>query len=68
MNQACCAHPQPHYFCQLDVVATVRNLMREAPDFWDSPELRRTLEDGRWMGLDYPFCTQVCMRWGGCCN
>lgn len=33
--------------------------MREAPDFWDSPELRRTLEDGRWMGLDYPFCTQV---------
>jgi hypothetical protein len=60
-------HPQapvavaakPHYFCELDVAATVRKLAGSCPEFWESRELRRSLEGGEWLGLDLQYCSQV---------
>lgn len=59
-------HPQapvavaakPHYFGELDVAATVRNLLGSCPEFWESRELRQSLEGGLWMELDEDFCVQ----------
>lgn len=60
-------HPQapvavankPHYFCELDLVATVRNLLRHCPEFWSSQELRRSLAEGQWLAIDTPLIVQV---------
>ena len=50
---------KPYYFCELDVVATVKNLIRGCPHFWTSQELLRCLEAGEWLGLDMPYVTKV---------
>lgn len=60
-------HPQapvavaakPHYFAELDVPATVRNLLRECPEFWESREMRKSLEGGEWLALDPAYIAQV---------
>lgn len=49
-----------HYFCELDVVATVRNLLDRCPDFWRSEELLRSCAGGAFLALDYGFMVQVC--------
>lgn len=46
---------RPHYLADLDVARTVEALLREAPDFWDSPELRAELRDGSFLAIDLPF-------------
>ncbi|GBF88978.1 hypothetical protein Rsub_01477 [Raphidocelis subcapitata] len=59
-------HPQapvavaakPHYFSELDVVATVRNLLRDCPEFWESHEVRRSLEGGEWLALDPAYIAE----------
>jgi hypothetical protein len=64
MLAAACQAPvavasKPHYFCELDVVATVRNLLRSCPDFWRSEELGRSARSGSFLALDYSFMVQV---------
>ncbi|KAI8462873.1 MAG: hypothetical protein J3K34DRAFT_527439 [Monoraphidium minutum] len=59
-------HPQapvavaakPHYWAELDVPATLRNLARGCPEFWESRELRRSLESGEWLALDLDYCSK----------
>lgn len=53
------AAAKPHYFCELDVPATVKKLSGSCPGFWESRELRKSLEGGEWMELDLGFCSQV---------
>jgi hypothetical protein len=50
---------KPYYFCELDVVATVRNLIKRCPQFWTSQELLGSLKGGDWLGLDMPYVTKV---------
>lgn len=48
-----------HYFCELDVVATVRQLLNYCPDFWESEELTACLQSGEWLALDYQHFAEV---------
>ena len=47
------AHPQtpvsvaakPRYFAELDLPATIHNLLEDCPAFWASPEFEQPLQD-----------------------
>lgn len=46
---------KPHYFSELDVVETIDNFLDHVPAFWNSEELRDSLEDGQFIALDVDF-------------
>lgn len=46
------------YWAQLDVVETVRSLLRDCPRFWASDEFRETLRNGQLVRLDSGFFAQ----------
>lgn len=48
----------PAYWAQLDVVATVRNLLADCPRFWASQELHNSLQDGQLVRQDSAFFAQ----------
>jgi hypothetical protein len=48
-----------HYFCELDVVATVRSFVGACPGFWESRELQQSMASGAFLALDYSFMIQV---------
>ncbi|KAL4457615.1 hypothetical protein ABPG75_012480 [Micractinium tetrahymenae] len=54
-----------HYFCELDVPRTVRHLIKDCPDFWSSPELRRSVEQNaaQLLALDPAFWNKELLRW-----
>lgn len=53
-------HPQapvtvaakPHYFCELNVPATIDNLLEHCPGFWTSPEFEKCVTSGDVLALD----------------
>lgn len=53
-----------HYFCELDVEASVRAVLGRCPSFLRSSQWRECLKDGRLVLLDVPFFVQV-GRWAG---
>ncbi|CAI5961461.1 unnamed protein product [Closterium sp. NIES-64] len=53
---------RPHYFCELDISGTMKNFLREVPEFWSSHELRKTLQDGALLSLDISFFVEELMR------
>lgn len=53
---------KPHYFCELDVLETVRRLVELEPPFWRSDELRASLEDGHLVLMDTSFFTRQLAR------
>lgn len=44
---------------ELDVVATVRNLVRSCPRFWSSEELMRSCQAGDWLAFDRDAVAKV---------
>ncbi|CAM6086377.1 unnamed protein product [Calypogeia fissa] len=46
---------KPHYFSDLDVVESIDNFLDHVPSFWQSEELRDSLEDGQFIALDVDF-------------
>ncbi|KAL2641371.1 hypothetical protein R1flu_008958 [Riccia fluitans] len=46
---------KPHYFSELDVLKTVDNFLEHVPSFWYSEELRDSLDEGEFLGLDPDF-------------
>ncbi len=50
---------KPHYFCEPDVMRSVRRLLRDCPGFWRSEELARSCEGGAHLALDYAFFVEV---------
>jgi len=52
---------KPHYFGELDVVASVTALARsEGSAFWRSPEIREAVAGGGLVEMDPDFFAQVC--------
>jgi hypothetical protein len=45
---------QPHLLLQMNVLATVKNLLKET-SFWESKEFLDTLENGDYLVIDYSF-------------
>lgn len=50
---------KPHYFAELDVPKTLRNLAKYYPEFWCSDELLRSCEGGEWLKLNPDMVAQV---------
>jgi hypothetical protein len=48
-----------HYFCELDMVETVKNLINACPGFWTSEPWRACLESGDFLELDPSWFHQV---------
>lgn len=48
-----------HYFCELDVLRSVQNLLQEDEAFWRSQEFRDSVETGDILGIDYRFFCKV---------
>ncbi|KAL3678022.1 hypothetical protein R1sor_020978 [Riccia sorocarpa] len=46
---------KPHYFSELDVVKTINNFLEHVPSFWYSEELKDSLEECGFLGLDPDF-------------
>lgn len=63
-------HPQapvavaskPHYFCELNVTATVRNLALHCKGFWSSEQLKDSLASGEFLTVDYPFFIELLLK------
>lgn len=50
---------KPHYFAELDIDRTMRQLARHCPEFWCSDELLRSCEGGEWLQLDPGLVSEV---------
>lgn len=46
---------KPHYFLDLDVHQTVKNFIKNVPEFWSSNEFAESLKDGEILFLDTKF-------------
>ncbi len=58
-----------HYFCELNVPATMDNFLEQCPQFWESAELRESLAEGHVLGMAPGFWAQVrFVCWGGPCG
>jgi hypothetical protein len=64
-------HPQapvavaakPHYFCELDVAATVDALAARCPAFWASEEVAASVRGGALLAVDPAFFAGELLRW-----
>eukprot|EP00887_Chlorella_sp_A99_P002843 scaffold6.g2843.t1 len=56
-----------HYFCELDIQATMDKVIRRArcPEFWDSQELREAVADGSLLALDPGWWCDELLGWLG---
>lgn len=60
-------HPQapvtvaakPHYFSELDMKKTIKNLLKYHPEFFASDQMLKSLESGDITALDRPYFCQV---------
>lgn len=67
-------HPQapvavaakPHYFSELNIKQTVRNLLKHHPQFFASEQMTDSVRSGDILTLDPSFFSQVLMHWHGC--
>jgi hypothetical protein len=49
---------KPHYFSELNVGETIENFLENVPSFWQSEELRDSLEDGQFIALEVDYFVQ----------
>jgi hypothetical protein len=54
---------RPHYFCELDVPATVASLLRSCPGFWRSREMEESVAGGELLGIDPGYWEEILGGW-----
>lgn len=50
---------KPHYFSELDVKKTMRNILRQCPEFFASEQFLSCVGDGTITALDQAYFCQV---------
>ena len=54
---------KPHYFCELDIPATIADLSKHCPEFWTSDELANSIRNGDIFKIDGEAWAQEMESW-----